>query len=258
MTEATATTSADIEPRPRGFRAVAAAIGVLLVGLTVPFAIVAIVSDDPMQTIHRFHTMAGAVPSLILAAALFVLAWRPNAVAAMQLFIAGAVVSVLVGVAAGDLFSGLLFVGVVLGALLLALYPYRRDVWKAWSPRLALLGVGVVAIVPAVAYVLTQAALQRHAPPGDPHGDAHHYSGVAVAALSLPATVLVASIAGRGWRIVAWIAAAAFLLFGVFGLVYSARVSAPGVEWSWASAAAAVATAVLAVLTRARDREPDG
>jgi fucose 4-O-acetylase-like acetyltransferase len=248
--------SDDVEQRPRAFRGVSAALAVLLVGLTVPFAIVAVVSDDPMQTIHRFHTTGGAVPSVVLAAALFVLVWRPNAVAAMQVFVAGAIVAVLVGLLAGDLVSGLLFVGVVLAAIVLALYPYRRDVWKTWSPRLALLGVAVVAAVPAVAYALTQAALQRHALPGDPHGDAHHYSGVATAALSLPATVLVAAIGGRGWRPVTWIGAAAFALFGLFGLIFSGYASAPAVGWSWACVAAGVVIAVLAAAAPARDGEP--
>jgi len=243
------------QPFPRAFRITAAILGVLLIALTVPFAIVAIVSDDPMQTIHRFHTTGAAVSSLILAVALLVLALRPKAIAAMQLFVAGAIVSVLVGIVAGDLFTGLLFLGVVLAAILLALYPLRAEVSRLVRPRLALLAVAIVAAIPAVAYALTQAALQRHALPGDPHGDAHHYSGAAVAALALPATVLVASIGGRDWRIVAWTGGAAFLLFGIFGLAFSTYTSAPEPVWSWASIADGVL--VLAVSELQARRAPE-
>jgi fucose 4-O-acetylase-like acetyltransferase len=228
----------------RAFRIVSAILGVLLVALSVPFAIVAIVSDDPSQTIHRFHTTGGSVPSLVLAAALLVLAWRPDAVAAMQLFVAGAIVSALVGLVSGDFFTGLLFVGAVLAAILLALYPRRGEVWRIARPRIALLAVGVLAAVPAIAYALTQASLQRHAIPGDPHGDAHHYSGAAVAAVALPATVLVAAFGGAGRRIVGWIGAAALVLFGLSGLAFSSYVSAPDPVWSWASIAAGVVVAV--------------
>jgi hypothetical protein len=232
----------------RGFRITAGVLGALLVGLSVPFAITSIASSDPKQSIHRFHTTGGAVPSLILAASLFVLAWRPREIAAMQLFVVGAIVSALVGVVAGDLFTGLLFVGVVLAAILLALYPARGEVWRVAGPRLMLLGAAIVVAVPAVAYALTQAALQRHAIPGDPHGDAHHYSGAAVAAVALPATVLVAAIGGAGWRVVGWIAAAALIVFGVLALAFSTYMSAPSVGWSWASVVAGVAVFALTEL----------
>jgi fucose 4-O-acetylase-like acetyltransferase len=223
--------------RAPAFRVVATVLGALLVVLTLPFAVIATESDDPTQAIHRFHATGGAVPSLILAAALFVLAWRPAAVAAMQLFVAGAIVSLLVGLVAGDLFTGLLFLGVVLAAILLALYPSRADVWRTGGPRSWLLAVAVVAFVPAIAYALAEAKLQRHGTSLDPHADMHHYSGAAVAAVSLPATVLVAAIGRAAWAIVGWIGAAALVLFGVSGLAFSDYVSAPDPAWCWASVA---------------------
>jgi hypothetical protein len=239
----------------RGFSITAGVMGVLLIGLSVPFAITSIASSDPNQTIHRFHTTGGAVPSLILAASLLVLAWRPSEIAAMQLFVAGAIVSAFVGVIAGDLFTGLLIVGVVLAAILLALYPPRAEVWRVAGPRLMLLGAAIVVAIPAVAYALTQAALQRHAIPGDPHGDAHHYSGAAVAAVALPATVLVAAIGGVGWRVVGWIAAAALIVFGLSALAFSTYTSAPGIVWSWASVVAGVAVVALTEVEVRRSSE---
>jgi len=236
----------------RAFRITTAILGALLIALTVPFAVAAIASSDPSQTMHRFHATGGGVPTLILAAALLVLAWRPDLVASMQLFVAGAVVSLLVGIVAGDVFSGLLFLGIVLAAVVLALYPSRSAVWRLARPRLALLAIATAAAVPAVAYALTQAAFQRHAIPGDPHGDAHHYSGAAVAALVLSATALVAALGGRGWRIVGWIGAAAFALFGASALAFSSYMSAPEPVWAGASIAAGVALAVVTEVVRDR------
>jgi hypothetical protein len=234
--------------RGRAFRIVAAVLGVSLIVLSVPFAVIAITSNDATQTIHRYHATAGALASLILAAALLVLARRPASVSAMQLFVGGAVVSLAVGIVAGDLFTGLLFIGVVLAAVVLALYPYRAQVWRTARPRLALIAAAVVAAVPAIAYALTQASLQRHALPGDPHGDAHHYSGVAVVAVALPATALIAGIGARGWRIVGWIAAAAFVAFGLSALAFADYMSAPDVGWGWASVAGGLVVLALTEL----------
>jgi hypothetical protein len=244
-------------PTPgRTFRIVSAVLGILLIVLAVPFAVVAIASNDVVQTIHRFHATTGAVASLVLAAPLLVLAVRPSAIAAMQLFVAGAVVSAAVGLIAGDLFTGLLFVGLVLAAIVLALYPYRAEVWRATHPRLSLVAVAVVTAVPAVAYALTQASLQRHALPGDPHRDAHHYSGVAVAAVAMPATVLVAAIGARGWPIVGRIASAAFLAFGLSALAFAGYVSAPGATWAWASVATGFVVLAMTELETRRASAP--
>jgi hypothetical protein len=229
-------------------------LAVLLVGLTVPFAIVSVVSNDPEQVVHRFHLTAGAVPTLVLAAALLVLAWRPDEIAALQLFVVGAGVALVVGLVSGDVVSGFSFVGVVLAAILLALYPARTDVWRVVGPRLALLGAAIVTAVPFIAYALAQASLQRNGSPLDPHVEMHHYSGVAVAAVALPATVLVAAIGGTGWRVVGWIAAAGFVLFGAFGLAWSTYVSAPDRAWSWASVGAGLAVLALTEFEVRRDR----
>ena len=240
-----------VRPRAagRGFRITAGVLGVLLLLLSVPYAIATIVSSDPDQTIHRFHTTAGALPTAILAVALLVLARRPGEIAAMQLFVAGAIVSTLVGLVAGDLITGLYVVGVVLAAILLALYPARADVWRIARPRVTLLAAAVIAAVPAIAYALTQSSFQRTSL--DVHAQMHHYSGVAVAAVALPAAVLVAAIGGMGWRLVGWIAAASFVLFGASTLAFSTYISAPEAVWGWASV---VAGAIVLGLTEVEAR----
>jgi hypothetical protein len=71
---------------------------------------------------------------------------------------------------------------------------------------------------------------------------------MAVAAVALPATVLVAAIGGAGWRTVGWIAAAALVVFGVSALAYSTHVSAPDAVWGWASVAGGIVVLALAEL----------
>ncbi len=229
----------------RAFRIVAGVLGALLIVLVVPFAVSSIVSTDPNQTIHRFHNTAGAVSTLILAAALLVLAWRPSTTAAMQLLVAGAVASIVAGLLGGDLLSGLYFVPGIVVAILLVLDPRRGSVSRLGSLRPSLLALAAVAAVPLVAYALTHAGFQRASLPGDPHADLHHYSGTTATALVLLATLLVAGIAGAGWRVVGWIAAGGFVVFGVFGVAYPMHVGAPGVGWAWAAVLAGIAALAL-------------
>jgi fucose 4-O-acetylase-like acetyltransferase len=228
--------------RVKALRIVAGVLGVLVVLLVVPFAVASIVSAGADQTIHRFHNAAGSVSSLILAAALLVLAWRPSANgASMQLLIAAAVVSVIAGFLGGDLITGLYFIPAVAAAIVVALYPWRTEAWRAGTVRWSLLALAVVAAVPSVAYALTQGALQRNALAGDVHAEMHHYSGIAVTALAMPATLLVAVLGTRGWRLVAWIGGASFVLFGLSAVVYDGYVSAPAAGWGWAALACGLA-----------------
>jgi hypothetical protein len=236
----------DVERRsPKAFRLVAGVLGVVLAILVVPYTVFAMVSDDPEQTIHRFHNTAGSTSTLIVVAALFVVTWRPGRnTASMQLLIVAAIVSVIAGLLGSDLVHGLYFLPGVFVAILYALDPWKPDVRHIGSLRFGVLGVAVVAAVPAVAYALTQAALQRHALPGDVHAQMDHYSGVALTALAMPATVAVAGLGTPGWRLVGRIGAAAFVVFGFAGVAYSTRMSAPEVGWAWASVVAGAATIV--------------
>lgn len=239
MTEFAAT---DGSPgRVKALRIVAGVLGVLVVLLVVPFAVASIVSAGADQTIHRFHNAAGSVSSLIFASALLVVAWRPANVASIQLLIAAAVVSVIAGVLGGDVITGLYFIPAVAAAIVVALYPWRTEAWRVGTVRWSLLALAVVAAVPSVAYALTQGALQRNALAGDVHAEMHHYSGIAVTALAMPATLLVAVLGTRGWRLVAWIGGASFVLFGLSAVVYDGYVSAPAAGWGWAALACGLA-----------------
>lgn len=241
--------------RVKALRIVAGMLGVLVVLLVVPFSIGSIASTAADQTIHRFHNAAGSVASLTLAAALLVLAWRPSAnPASVQLLIAAAAFSVIAGFLGGDVITGLYFIPAVAAAIVVALYPWRTEAWRVGIIRWSLLALAVVSAVPSVAFALTQGALQRNALAGDVHAEMHHYSGIAITALAMPATLLVAALGTRGWRVVAWIGGAAFVLFGLSAVVYDGYVSAPAAGWGWAALACGLAAISTAELEERRRR----
>lgn len=138
-------------------------------------------------------------------------------------------------------------------AIVVALNPWRTEAWRVGTVRWSLLALAVVAAVPSVAYALTQGALQRNALAGDVHAEMHHYSGIAVTALAMPATLLVAVLGTRGWRLVAWIGGASFVLFGLSAVVSDRNVSAPAAGWGWAALACGLA-AIAAVELEERRR----
>jgi hypothetical protein len=91
----------------------------------------------------------------------------------------------------------------------------------------------VAALVPAIAFMLTQAALQRNGLPGDPHWDFHHYSGMGAAALALPLCGLAASLRTSGRTFGAWLAGASGVLLGAGSLLLSDHVGAFEPVWAW-------------------------
>lgn len=247
-------------PRPgtKAFGIVAVTVGVLLILFVLPYAVVSSVSDAADQTIHRFHNTAGGIATLILAAALLVLARRPSASpAAIQLLAVGGAVSLIAGVLGGDVVTGLYVVPAVVAGVLVAIDPWRAEALRTGTVHRSLIVLAALTAVPLIAYALTQTGFQRDAMPGDPHAEMHHYSGVAVTALALPATILVAALGARGWRAVAWIGGVGFVVFGLVSLAFAGHVSAPDEGWAWAAVAAGLA-AIGAGEVQARRSAPSG
>jgi fucose 4-O-acetylase-like acetyltransferase len=245
--------STEVDGTGRALRIVAGVLGVLLVLLVLPYTVVSVASSAPDQTIHRFHNAAGAIASLIAAAALLVLAWRPRGnPAAVQLVCVAGVVSLVAGFLAGDPITGLYFIPAIVAVVVAAVDPWRTVALRSWTARWSLLAAAVIAAIPSIAYTLTQASLQRHGLPADVHAQMHHYSGLAVTALAMPATVLVAAVGAQGWHLVAWIGGVAFALFGIVGLAFAHYVGAPASGWAWASIAAGVVTVGAAEVERRR------
>lgn len=228
----------------RALRIVAGVLGVLLLALVAFFVVSTFTHAD--ERIHAVHNTAGAVPYLILAAAMGGLAVAPRRNAAsMHILAIGAAVSIVAGFLGGDLVTGGYFVSLIVVAVVVALYPARDALARVGRPVWPLMTVAALAAVPAIGYALTQGELQRNAVvPGDPHGELHHYSQMAVTSLALVGTLVAAALGSAGSRMAAWIAGTAFVLFGILSLAFAGDVGAPEPIWSWLAIVAGTASMV--------------
>jgi hypothetical protein len=115
-------------------------------------------------------------------------------------------------------------------AVLAALHPARREFFRRgirFSPALA--AIAVLGAVPFITYALSMAAQARVlvAPP-------HHIQRLATMSAMAIAVVLVGLLAAfqtSGWRIPAWCAGMAAMVFGLASVVFPSYQGSPGRGW---------------------------
>jgi hypothetical protein len=233
----------------RAFRIVAAVMGVATIGLTLPFAVTSFTDDA--ESIHRLHFLAGVFASgLLLGGSLLVCARRPESIGPFWVAVATGVASTIAGLMSGDFISGLWFIAPISLVILIALHPDRSALLHIHGIEVATAFLGLVALVPAVAFALTQAELQRNGVVSDPHVEFHHYSGMASYALSLPLAAFAAALLVPGRRIAGWIVGVTGAGLGVASLLLSDYPGAFETAWAWLTLAWGVALVVLAQLRR--------
>jgi hypothetical protein len=241
--------------RARGiaFRILGWILGVLTVGYSFFFVILAVVSSDPANTIHRFHFAAGFAGGGLIGVFSIAFVQRPDWAAAFHVLVGQAAAWTIGGLMGGDFLTGS-YVAAPIGVIALALlHPDRRSLLRLpGQPNIALLTYALIATVPAWIYAVSQAKLQ-HGPASDPHVEFHHRSGVAVAALSIAAAAIATSLRGRGWEFANAITSIAAILFGLGGLVFSGEAGAPPAAWSWVAIAAGIGFWLLARIEVARE-----
>jgi hypothetical protein len=226
------------------FRILAAVFGLFVVVSSAVFAVISLVSSDPEQHSHRVHTIGTLWGFGLTGAVLLAIAIRPSNVNAFQAGLVASVGMVVVGLVAGDLLSGFLFVGLVGTLILYSLHPHRSEALSfSGRPSLLLIGLGVIALVPAGAYALTMTELQG-GPAGDPHVQMHHWSGMAAAALSIVLVAIVAGLRTNGWRVTAWLTSGAGILFGITSVIYPDHPGTLDGPWSWLTIAWSLVFAV--------------
>jgi hypothetical protein len=123
--------------------------------------------------------------------------------------------------------------------ILLALHPargefFRRGAALSWS----LLAITVIGAVPLVAYALDMGAQAR-----DLVGPPHHVqrlSTMAAMAVAIVLTGLLAALRTRGWRIPAWSAGVAAIMFGLGSVVFPDQPGAVGRGWGGVAIAGGV------------------
>lgn len=216
----------------RAFRIVAGVLGVAVIGLSLPFAITSFTDDA--ESIHRLHFVAGVLASgLLLGGSLLICAWRPESIGPFWVAVATGVASTIAGLISGDFISGLWFIAPISLVILIALHPERSSLLRIDGIDVATASLGLVALVPAVAYALTQSELQRNGSSLDPHVEFHHYSGMASYALSLPLAALAAALRLPGRRIAVWIVGVTGAGLGLASLLLSDYVGAFDPVWAW-------------------------
>jgi hypothetical protein len=216
----------------RAFQIVAGILGVATIGLSLPFAIGSLFSET--DAIHRFHFVSGTVGyGLLLGISLLLCAWRPEAIGPFWVAVSAGVAATLAGIVSGDFISGVWFPAPIAIVVLLLLHPARPALFDIAGLDIARAGLAAVALVPASAYALTQAELQRNGVPADPHVDFHHYSGMAAYVFAVPLAAFAGSLLVPGRRIAVWIVGVAAAGLAVSSLLLSTYTSAFDPFWAW-------------------------
>lgn len=233
----------------RAFRIVAGILGVLTIVLTMPFTVGAFFDDA--ERIHRLHYLAGSLGSgVLLGVSLLVCARRPEAIGPFWVAVASGVASTLAGVVSGDFISGVWFVAPIILVILFALHPARRALFDVDGVDIPTSILALAALVPAGAYALTQAELQRNGVSIDPHVEFHHYSGMAAYVFTLSLAGFAAALRVPGRRVAGWIVGAVAASLGLSSLLLSDYPSAFEPVWSWLALAWGIAVVAVAQLTR--------
>ena len=234
----------------RAFRIVAGVLGVAVIGLSLPFAITSFTDDA--ESIHRLHFLAGVFASgLLLGGSLLICARRPESmIGPFWVAVASGVASTLAGVVSGDFVSGLWFTAPIALAILISLHPARSSLLRIEGIDVATAFLALVAVVPAVAFALTQAELQRNGFVSDPHVEFHHYSGMASYALSMPLAAFAAALRVPGRRIGVWIVGVTAAGLGLASLLLSDYPGAFRPAWAWLTLAWGIALVAVAQLRR--------
>jgi hypothetical protein len=196
--------------------------------------------------------VAGVFASgLLLGGSLLVCARNPERmIGPFWVAVATGVASTIAGLISGDFISGIWFIAPISLVILVVLHPERRSLFAINGVDAATALLAALAVVPSVAFALTQAELQRNGFVSDPHVEFHHYSGMASYALSLPLAAAAAALLVPGRRIAGWIVGVTGAGLGLSSLLLSEYVGAFGTAWAWLTLAWGIALVAVAQLRR--------
>jgi hypothetical protein len=239
--------------RAIAFRIVAALLALAVLGPSVPFAVSSLVSSDPVEQSHRVHTIGGVFGLGVLGVLMLMVAMRPESVNAFHAAFVVSIAWAVSGIASGDFVSGLWFTAPLGAVILMILHPRRSEVFRfSGRPSIPMLAVSLMALLPAGAYALTMAELQR-GPTVDPHVELHHWSGMAASVLTLVGAGMAAGLRTPGWPMTAWVAVVATILFGATSIAFPDHAGALEVPWGWLAIAVALIYLGFAMLAARED-----
>lgn len=226
-----------------------------IVLMWLPAETVAELVDDPGTELadlasHRTHFMAIGIVSWAVVLSVFALLRKPaRRVGSLLLLTTIALGGTVVYAFSGTLGEWLLEEGLVLGPVLLlvAVHPSGSDMLR--RPRFdgAMAGAAMIAGVPWLAYVVDNSGMQLANAAGDTHAAAEHWATAALMGIAIVAAALIGASDHRGWRLPAWIAAGASVLFGAHTLAFPGVASGLNAFWSVAAIAWGGLYAALAI-----------
>jgi hypothetical protein len=235
------------------FRIVGWFLGIGTIGYTLFFALAFLFADGPIDQTHRFHGLGGFAGGALIGVFSILFVLRPAWTSAFHVLVAQGLAYLFGGLMGGDLISGIYFPAPIGVAVLAALHPDPRSLFRLpGRPSVALLTYALLVTIPAWIYAVQQAEFQ-HGPANDPHVEFHHWSGVAVSALAIAGAALATSLRGLGWQVAGTLTGLAAILFGVSGLALEGYPGAPDVGWSWLAIAAGIGFWILVRIEAARE-----
>lgn len=209
--------------------------------------------------VHQFHDVGVASLLWLLLVGLLAQLRRPvRQVGAMQqtLIVALLMLGATAIARPATLLSPLL-VPLILAYGVAAVHPARREVARIrWRLDPVVAGFVAVAAGPLLAFARQQLSYDFSALPVVAHGG--HWTTMATLATAIPVLALFSATRPRGWRVPAWSAGAAAILFGVASFALDHRPSSVGPIWSALAVGWGAGFIVLSELRqRARPRADD-
>lgn len=241
-------------PKVKAFRVVGCVLGAFVILPSLAFILISLASDDPVDVSHRLHLIGGFAGLSLIGVFSVLFVFRPDDTSFFHALVLQAFSWLAAGLMGGDLISGFWITGPLGLVLLVALHPEPRSLARlSGRTSVAMLTYSMLTAVPAWIYAVSMSQLQ-HGPASDPHVAAHHWSGMAGAALAIVGAEIAASLRGQGWTLTAGIASTAGVLFGVAALIFSDLPGAPAPGWSWVAIAAGIGFWLLTQVEAARER----
>jgi len=209
--------------------------------------------------VHRTHFLSVGIVMWALLLGVAVQLRRPERRAAAMLHsvvivVAGTVLFGLTGTLDEFLVEDvILLVPVVLLALL---HPRSRELFGRQELEPMMAALAAVAVLPWSVFAVDQIRLQIT--DSSTHAELEHWAAAALVAIVIVTFGFIGSTALPGWKLTAWIAAAASVIYGLNSLSFPAPASALSAFWAAAALLWGVAFAVTIVRRGRRDRAAIG
>ena len=184
---------------------------------------------------HRSHFMSIGIVAWAIMLAVAAQARRPHRREAQMVWaIVLAVSSTIFHGLSGATGRWLLEQGTLLVPILALalLHPRARNLYRLPTHHRSMLGLAIVAAGPWLVFAVTQAQRQWRNLAGDIHAEPEHWSIVALMAVTIGAAALIGAGDRPGWRLPAWFAAVASIIWAVHSLAFPEAASAATTPWA--------------------------